>query len=287
VRVGKDGRPPINDRAALLRRLAMATAENQELRKRLEQVSDEYQTSRETLEQLLQLQASSERSSMRQVAGLLRAVQALAARPPHQPAPAAPEAMAAEAESGSGGDGGESRYEDQERPRARGGADIGEARAEADCSVEQSLQRLVMSMGEQIREKAAMIGRLEAGPALDGGDASGAPATPSRQAQLSAARQLQAQLSELRKRRDEVKRETAEAERRLAAARRQEATPPLQQQPRPAQRASSPSSGPAIKIKDPLRREPSADTEACPPSGRAVGFNCKHPNLHLYFEGNL
>lgn len=242
ARPGKEGKPPLEDRAALLRRLAAAAAENRELSTRLEQMSDEYETSKETLEQLLQLQASSERNSMRQIAGLLRSVQALAARSQQHSAPPATGDAAAD------GSGGEDGRQDRDRARASGAMEVSDTRAEADWSVEHSLQRLVMSMGEQIREKAALIGRLEAGAARDGGDL---PATPSRQAQLAAARQLQTQLADLRHKRDEVKREMAEAERRLSAIRSQEAT--AAQPPRGAPRPQT-APGPTIKIKEPLRQ---------------------------------
>jgi hypothetical protein len=239
ARAARDGRPPTDDRAGLLRRVAAAAAENRELSQGLERLREENQATRETLEQLLQLQASSDRSSMRQVGALLRTVQELAARS-QRSALAATAGDAAE----TGGGGGE-----REDDRARSGtADGGQAREGAEWSVEHSLQRLVVGMGEQIREKAALISRLEASAAQPAGES--ASASPSRQAQQAAARQLQAQVGELRQRRDEVRREMAEAEKRLSALRRMEEAA---QQARPAQRPATAAAGPTIKIKEPLR----------------------------------
>ena len=255
-RPNRDGRPPLEDRASLLRRLTAAAAENKELLQRLDESREECRAARETVEQVLQLQASSERSSMRQVGGLLRAVQALAARV-QQPAAAATGEHAAA--SGDGEAEGDGSVLDRSRATGAVQAELGQARGDAEWSVEQSLQRLVMSMGEQIREKVALIGRLEAGQGREGHDTSGAAASPSRHAQMAAVRQLQAQLGELRQRRDEVKREMVEAERRLSALRRQEgaaAAVAQQQQPRQAPRSSQLPAGPSIKIKDPLRQGP-------------------------------
>jgi hypothetical protein len=223
--------------------VAAAAVENRELSQSLERLREEYQATRETLEQLLQLQASSDRSSMRQVGALLRTVQELAARS-QRSALAAAAGDAAEA-----GGGGSEREDGKARSGMPDGG--GQVREDAEWSVEQSLQRLVVSMGDQIREKAALISRLEASAAQAAGEPPSA--SPSRQAQQAAVRQLQAQVGELRQRRDEVRREMAEAEKRLSDLRRMEAAA---QQARPAQRPTTAAAGPTIKIKEPLRPAP-------------------------------